>query len=123
MHEEVILPCLLGCENGVDSLRHYLQCPHVYAICNYFFKVDSCPLICLGLKNPTINNLKIIACVFSAYHNLKGQVRDGRMHIYAENHRTAWSVFAEALAAEAGECHIPYVSFSLPKFISFLIHT
>ena len=35
--------------------------------------------------------------------------------------RLAWSVFADAFAAEAGECHLQPRSFSLPKFINFLV--
>ena len=34
--------------------------------------------------------------------------------------RQAWSVYAQAFAAEAGELSINHRSFSLPKFISFL---
>ena len=34
--------------------------------------------------------------------------------------RQAWSVFADALAAEAGECQLSHCAFSLPKFIGFL---
>ena len=34
--------------------------------------------------------------------------------------RPAWSVFAEAFAAEAGERDLQCRSFSLPKFINFL---
>ncbi len=34
--------------------------------------------------------------------------------------RKCWSVFAETLAAEAGERRIHHTSFSLPKFIVFL---
>ena len=124
MHEEVLLPCLLGCTYGEDSLNHYLQCPHVVAFCKFFFffLIDSRPLICIAIKSPTINNLKATSCVFTAYHALKGQVVEGRidMHENAGTQRVAWSVFANALEAEAGECHIPYVAFSLPKFISFL---
>ena len=123
MHEDTILPCLLGCECGEDSLKHYIMCSHLFAFCKYLFKLDSCPLTRLAVKNPTISNLKIVACIFSAYHALKGQVRDGRIDVQEDSRthiRKAWSVFAEALAAEAGEKHIEFVSFSLPKFISFL---
>ena len=122
MKEDVTLPCLLGCDGGEDSLNHYVQCPHLFAFCKYLFNSDACPLIRLGIKCPTTLNLKIVSCVFSAYHALKAQVRDGRISMH-ENTRTiriSWSVFADALAAEAGECHISFVAFSLPKFVSFL---
>ncbi len=122
MKEDVTLPCLLGCSCGEDSLNHYVQCSHLFAFCKYLFNADACPLIRLGIKCPTTLNLKIVSCVFSAYHALKAQVRDGRISMQ-ENTRTFrinWSVFADALAAEAGECHISFVAFSLPKFVSFL---
>ncbi len=125
MHEEVILPCLFGCPGKIDMQIHYVQCPHLYAFCNYFFKSDSCPLVRLGLRNPEIHNLKIVACVFSAYHVMKAQVRDGRLNGMHEDTKTihnAWSVFADALEAEAGEHRISYTVFSLPRFISFLIN-
>ena len=36
MHEDTILPCLLGCSEGKDSFKHYVMCPHLYAFCKYF---------------------------------------------------------------------------------------
>ncbi len=125
MHEEVVLPCLFGCSGKTDDLIHYLQCPHLYALCNYFFKADSCPLIRIGFRNPTIHNLKLTACVFTAYHVLKAQIRNGHLDGMQKDTRTihaAWSVFANALEAEAGEHRISYTVFSLPKFISFLVN-
>ena len=121
MKEDVVLPCLLGCSHGEDSLKHYVMCSHMFAFCNYVFKVDSCPLSRFAIRNPSIQNLYILACVFSAYHAVKGQVRGGKIDVH-ENAwiRNAWSVFADVLAAEAGGCHIDHVSFSLPKFIVFL---
>ncbi len=56
---------------------------------------------------------------------MKAQVRDGLLNGMQENTGTiqrAWSVFADALEAEAGEHRISYTVFSLPKFISFLIN-
>ena len=123
MHEDVVLPCLLGCAIGKDSLSHYVMCPHMFAFCKYFFKSTDCPLVRLGIKNPTISILKIPACVFSAYHALKGQVRSCTIDLRNDSRtktRECWSVFAQTLGAEAGERDIPFVSFSLPKFISFL---
>ena len=122
MKEEVVHPCLLGCAGCKDSLKHYIMSPHLFAFCNYFFKADPCPLRRFAIKESSILNLKILACVFSAYHAVKGQVRSGiiTMHENAETYRKTWSVFADALAAEAGECHIQFVSFSLSKFTCFL---
>ena len=121
MHEDILLPCLLGCGTGEDSLKHYLQCPQLYAFCRCFFNTDSCPLIRIGIKNPTISNLKIVSCVYTAYRAAKAQVRECRilMQENAGTTRATWSVFADALEADAGEYRIPYVAFSLPKFTSF----
>ena len=38
------------------------------------------------------------------------------------NFKSAWSLFADALAAEAGECRLSHRAFSLPKFICFLVN-
>jgi len=125
MSETPVLDCLLGCECGRDSLSHYVMCPHLYALVGYFFEGTSDdPLIRLGLKSPTISSFKVAACVFSAYHALKAKVRCGQIRMQPDSQtkvllRQAWSVFAEALAAEAGECQLSHWSFSLPKFIVF----
>ena len=98
------------------------MCPHVFAFLKYFFDSEGCPLVRFGVKAPSINNLKILSCVFSAYHALKGRIRSGNlcMHEDMDNLRKRWSVFADALCAEAGERSISHAAFTLPKFISFL---
>ncbi len=75
---------------------------------------------------PTHSSLLAIACTFSAYHALKGKVRAGLIQMQGDEKtrvvtRLAWSVFADAFAAEAGECALHPRSFSLPKFINFLV--
>jgi hypothetical protein len=123
MHEDPILPCLLGCPGCYDSLNHYLQCPHLYTLCAYFFNASQMPFIRIGIMEPELKNLKILACVFSAYHALKGQVRSGLINARTDTgndlHRH-WSVFANALAAEAGERNVRFIVFSLPKLLSFI---
>jgi len=123
MHEDVILGCLLGCNDASDSMSHYVICPHVYAFLGFLFSgVSEDPLIRLGMKSPEIFSIKVISCLFSAYHALKGEVRCGKINVHAVNWlNSAWSVFANALKAEAGEMRLDTRSFSLPKFISFLI--
>ena len=79
----------------------------------------------MGLKSPSSSSFKVISCVFSAYHALKAKVRCGQIKMQRDTQtkillRQAWCVFAEALAAEAGECQLSHWSFSLPKFIVFL---
>jgi len=123
MHEDPVLDCLLGCDGAKDSLPHYVMCPHLFAFVSFFFEgTSSDPLIRIGLKAPSISSFKVICCVFSAYHALKGKVRCGQIRMQTDSQtkvvlRQAWSVFAEALAAEAGECQLSHWSFSLPKFI------
>lgn len=93
--------------------------PSAFVVVN----ADSCPLVRFGIMSPTITYLKILACVFSAYHAVKGQVR-GDLIDMQENSGTRiiklWSVFAQSLAAEAGERDIQFASFSLPKSVDFL---
>ena len=126
MHEDVQLDCLLGCRHGIDSLTHYVMCPHLYAMMNYFIEETSeDPLRRFGLKDANRNSLAIVGCTFSAYHALKARVRSGKIQMQENTMtnssvREAWSVFAESFAAEAGECRIPCSAFSLPKFIQFL---
>ena len=124
MHEEHAHKCLFGCGDGsVDSLRHYIHCPHVFAFQSFLFEntaVD--PLIRFGIKHPQTHNLKVLSCLFSAYHALKGEVRSGKINVHASGWiRNAWSVTANAFKAEAGEMHINTRAFSLPKFIEFLV--
>ena len=103
------------------------MCPHLFAMTNYFLPGCSCnPLDRLGVTAPTNSCLLTLACVFSAYHALKGKVRAGQIPMHETsrtkvNTRLAYSVFAEAFAAEAGECALHPRSFTLPKFIICLI--
>ena len=84
------------------------------------------PLVRLGVSAPIRSSLLALACTFSAYHALKGKVAAGSIQMQENSQtkivkRLAWSVFAEAFAAEAGECHLNPRSFSLPKFMNFLV--
>ena len=69
--------------------------------------------------------MKISSCLFSAYHAVKAKVRAGKINVRADavttsTLRVIWGVFAEVLAAEAGELRVATRAFSLPKFMSFL---
>ncbi len=44
------------------------------------------------------------------------------MHEDTRTIHAAWSVFADALEASAGEHHLSFMVFSLPKFINFLVN-
>jgi len=122
MHEDIILDCLLGCKGFPDSLSHYVFCPHLYMLQKYLFaRTSEDPLIRFGIKSPEIFSLKVISCLFSAYHALKGEVRRGKINLHSVSWiNCAWSVFANSVKAEAGEMSLETRAFSLPKFIDFL---
>ena len=134
MHEEVQHCCLLGCTDGRDSLRHYMQCPHMFAIISFLLPGTSAdPLRRLGLIEPSINSFKSVACMFAAYHALHNQIKSGRIlppsssdtstnHADGARLRRTWSVFAECFCAEAGDSRLVCRSFSLPQFIDFLVN-
>ena len=104
-------------------MNHYIHCPHLLAFQSFLFEniaVD--PLIRFGIKHPQTHNLLVLSCLFSAYHALKGEVRSGKINVHASGWiKVAWSVFANALKAEAGEMQLITRAFSLPKFIGFLV--
>ena len=74
-HEEVRLPCLLGCAGATDEQAHYCMCPYLYAIQKYLWQpigtISEDPICRLGLRDPTSDSLLAVTCTFSAYHNLK----------------------------------------------------
>jgi hypothetical protein len=126
-HDPTILPCLLGCKAHTDSLIHYLQCPHMYSLMKFFDRsTDENPLIRFGLVNPSLNCLAIICCTSAGYHAVRRHVRRFQptltnMELCVGDVRRFWTVFAEAFTAEAGELCLQCTSFSVPKFLSFLI--
>ena len=73
-HETVLLPCLFGCVGARDEQSHYCMCPNLYATLSYLWQsseVSDNPICRLGLLRPNLECLKMVACTFSAYHNLK----------------------------------------------------
>ena len=126
MHEDKDLGCLLGCCNQSDSLKHYIHCPRLFALQKFLFQdISEEPRIRFGIKDPSISFFKIIGFTFSAYHALKAKYRSGQFRIAPDEMtstqmRLNWNIFAEVLAAEAGEARVFHRAFSMPKFISFL---
>ena len=126
-HDPTILPCLLGCKAKPDSLIHYLQCPHLYALMKFFYcSTDENPLIRFGLVNPSLDSLSIICCASAGYHAIRRSVRkkcitltDKELNI--GDIRWFWTVFAEAFSAEARERSAPFTRFSVASFFKFLI--
>ena len=61
-NEGKILPCLFGCTDCVDSLDHYLQCPHLFALWSFLIEGSpEDPLIRWGLIYPSKPQFKIFA--------------------------------------------------------------
>jgi len=74
------------------------------------------PLIRFGIKAPEPSNLKVLSCLCSAYHALKGDIRAGKINMHSGSWLNfAWGVFANAFKAEAGEMRLDTRSFWLPK--------
>ena len=72
-HEKCILPCLLGCSDGVDDLSHYFRCFRLWPIVDNCFGdlVPSGSFFKHGLKSPTKSCLLVNAAIFHAYHAVK----------------------------------------------------
>ncbi len=122
-HEDEIHDCLLGCKGEKDSLTHYVNCPHIYAMLRFLFvDISEDPSVRMEIKAPEIFSFKVISCLFSAYHALKSEVRSGKINMHYQTWlQSAWSVFANVCKAEAGELGVSTRAFSLVKFIDFLI--
>ena len=124
MHEDETHVCLLGCSDTVDSLTHYIHCPHLYAMQKFLFEdISDDPTVRFGIKSPDSKSFKVISCLFSAYHAVKAKVRAGSIIVHHETMknstlRATWSVFADAFRAEAGEMRVQTRAFSLPKFMT-----
>ena len=49
---------------------HYVQCPRLFGAVSLLARgaaVPPCPIERLGIKNPTVEKLKIIACSFAIF--------------------------------------------------------
>ena len=127
-HEDKLLPCLFGCSGCSDDLRHYLQCPHLFALWRFFAgEVSEDPLVRWGLISPNYYKLNSIACVFSGYHAIRRDFRArNEFCVYNQNTlsgpqlRAAWSVFADTFLVEASELTVQCSRFSLPSFLANL---
>ena len=106
----------------------YIYTVHLFALCKYL-RPDSLddPLIRLGLSQPCIETLQLQCCVFSGYHAMRRTVRSGELVLSDSSDLCnrqiwrLWSVFVDAVSAEAREVPVCYRKFSIPQFISFLI--
>jgi hypothetical protein len=121
------LPCLLGCRAQKDSLIHYLQCPYLFSLMQFFNRSTDCnPLVRFGLVKPNLDCLSLICMASAGYHAVRRNVRKTSfrpvdMELTSSDVRRFWTVFAEAFTAEAREHNASCTKFSVPDFLSFLI--
>ena len=75
LHEDRRLSCVFGC-GAEDTLDHYLCCDPLWTavISNSFLRLEllwSRPMKRLGLIDPSIESLQMLAIAFSCYHSIK----------------------------------------------------
>ena len=131
MTEPVLHNCHLGCRDCPDSLDHYMQCKHIFALTSFSIPdTSSDPLIWFGLMHPCKEQCKVVACIFSSYHAVKSTIRETQFASGGQNIdfycgaalRNNWTLFAQTFGAEAGEMAINTRAFSVPAFLRFLIN-
>ncbi len=117
-----MLPCLFGCGNASDRQSHYVNCPFLFAIQTFatsqlrdFPPPSPNPLQRIGLFNPSIDCLKLVACTFSAYHSLKfnfaTQIRSGKhitQHTLLQPLLIRWQSRVEKLAFGSAYMNIQF---------------
>ena len=73
MHESVLLPCVFGCLDCRDAVRHYLTCPILWQLArealnlNQFFDVGH--RACLSEVN--INRVRLLGYCHTSYHHIR----------------------------------------------------
>jgi len=87
-HEEVILPCVLGC-NGKDELAHYLECEFFWTLLeasteSRTSELHLCKTKRACLIKPSRNSALKLLVAFSAYHALRMRYRDELRHAVHE---------------------------------------
>ena len=78
MHEAVVLPCIFGCANEIDSIGHYIFCSPLWHISGAAAACEV-PLefgYRLGIQNPTPEILQLLAIACSVYHNTKTRLKE-----------------------------------------------
>ena len=79
--EGELLPCILGCSNCQDNLKHYLRCDPLWTLAASACGLPSC-FLCLPPKerlclwNKSTYGLKLLRVVYSVYHTVKLGHRD-----------------------------------------------
>ena len=109
------------------------MCPYLFALQSFLWGpvgvISDDPLVRLGLKDACCNNLKLVACTFSAYHNLKfnyaarfhsGGDLDPSVEIPAFALKFFHGSFANVFRAEAMELGLNTRCFDPDAFNSYL---
>ena len=129
-HEGVLLPCLFGCADCKDELRHYFVCPHLFALWTFLAdNVSSDPLVRWGLIRPDSDGFLSIVCVFSGYHAIRREFKrkseffiNNQSILTGSQIRVAWTVFAETFVVEAREVTLNCRRFRVTRLLSCLNH-
>ena len=118
-------------------MSHYVNCPTLFAVLSFMCDgvthlhdtVSSDPLQRLGVVNPNLWKLKMVACSFSAYHAVKfnfgGLFCAEGPHSHCTSlpnmlHLSILRSFADVFSAEAHEVGVPTRCFDLEAFEHFL---
>jgi hypothetical protein len=109
-HEPILLPCLLGCQEGKDDLSHYVDCIQIQIILeDLILDPPSTPLERIGLQRVTRDLTLSCAAVFAAYHAIKRSHfitgLDGSP-LTCEQGTAAQRIFAEAFQASADDAKL-----------------
>ena len=72
------MPCLFGCQDALDSMVHYVQCPFwLFLLCKLSISPPSpFPVVRLGLVDHTIEQLKSVAASTDGYHAIRRAAKD-----------------------------------------------
>ena len=76
LSENVLLPCIFGCRECEDNLKHYLCCDPLWTLATSASGLSSCflgqsPAERLCLWNKSIYGLQLLRVVYSVYHIVK----------------------------------------------------
>ena len=109
---------MFGCVHEHDELSHYVMCPKLYFVLLQLRpSTTSNPVERIGLHNPSKDSLLVTACVFSAYHACRRDLRgislpEAGLFTSAQLERIR-DVFCRGFKAEADEvslvCRPPHV--------------
>ena len=75
-HERVLWPCIFGCCEGKDELKHYLSCAPMWTLAVSAASLPTCflslsPIDRLCLFTNSVSGMKLLSVVFRGYHALK----------------------------------------------------